>query len=150
MGYPHYSADCSDFHSVLRRPVLAEVDAERRAQDAKWGEQNHPDGTGDQALLPYLPTSEPSGRATYGTLAYRARQECDARHRAGTGTFADILLEEVGEALAEDDPARLRAELVQVAAVAVAWAEAIDRRAEASDRQRPVQPMRLATEEERG
>ncbi|MFI1165600.1 hypothetical protein ACH4UM_18790 [Streptomyces sp. NPDC020801] len=36
--------------------------------------------------------------------------------------------EEALEALAEDDPGKLRAELVQVAAVAVAWIEAIDRR----------------------
>jgi hypothetical protein len=34
----------------------------------------------------------------------------------------------VAEALAEDDPTLLRAELIQVAAVAVAWVEAIDRR----------------------
>lgn len=40
-----------------------------------------------------------------------------------------ILDEEVAEALAETDPERLRAELVQVAAVAVQWIEALDRRA---------------------
>lgn len=39
-----------------------------------------------------------------------------------------ILREEVAEAFAETDPVALRGELVQVAAVAVAWAEAIDRR----------------------
>jgi hypothetical protein len=43
--------------------------------------------------------------------------------------WVDILEEEVAEAAAESDPAKLRAELVQVAAVAVAWIEAIDRRA---------------------
>ena len=36
--------------------------------------------------------------------------------------------EEVFEAFAEDDPKLLRAELVQVAAVALQWADAIDRR----------------------
>ncbi|MEY9934267.1 hypothetical protein ABH926_008932 [Catenulispora sp. GP43] len=39
-----------------------------------------------------------------------------------------MLLEEVYEALAEVDPAALRAELVQVAAVAAAWVEDIDSR----------------------
>lgn len=39
-----------------------------------------------------------------------------------------MLLEEVAEAFAESDDARLRAELVQVAAVAQAWIESIDRR----------------------
>ncbi len=44
-----------------------------------------------------------------------------------------ILLEEVAEAFAENDPATLRRELVQVAAVAAAWIEAIDRRASATE-----------------
>ena len=44
-------------------------------------------------------------------------------------TFRPVLLEEVSEALAEDDPARLREELLQVAGVAVLWIEALDRRA---------------------
>ena len=36
---------------------------------------------------------------------------------------------ELSEALAETDPTRLRAELLQVAAVAVRWVTAIDERA---------------------
>lgn len=43
-------------------------------------------------------------------------------------TWADRLLEEVVEALAEKDPANLRAELVQVASLACKWVEAIDLR----------------------
>ncbi len=42
--------------------------------------------------------------------------------------WRDILLEEVFEALAEEEPKELRKELVQVAAVAAQWVEAIDRR----------------------
>jgi hypothetical protein len=44
-----------------------------------------------------------------------------------TLTWADILEEEIAEALAESDPVKLRAELVQSGAVIVAWIEAIDR-----------------------
>ncbi|WPM94355.1 hypothetical protein VG1_CDS0031 [Arthrobacter phage Cupello] len=44
-------------------------------------------------------------------------------------TGPNILLEEVFEATAEEDPATLRKELVQVAAVTAQWIEAIDRRA---------------------
>jgi hypothetical protein len=40
-----------------------------------------------------------------------------------------ILREEVYEAFAEEDPAALRTELIQVAAVAATWVDAIDRRA---------------------
>lgn len=94
-------------------PVLSEIAVERRRQDAKFGEQNHPDGTGF------------AGTARDADLA---RLECKRQFAEGTGTWLDILNEEVAEAYAEKDPAKLRAELVQVAAVAVAWIEAIDRR----------------------
>lgn len=94
--------------------VCREVIQERVRQDAKWGEQNHPDGT------------------TVGFSGWRdkAQRQCDERHSAGEGSWLDILLEEVYEAAAEEDPAKLREELVQVAAVTVAWVEAIDRRGE--------------------
>ncbi|TIH26025.1 NUDIX hydrolase, partial [Subtercola vilae] len=42
--------------------------------------------------------------------------------------WQDILLEEVFEAFAESDTSKLRTELIQVAAVAQQWVEAIDRR----------------------
>lgn len=100
--------------------ALKEVAAERERQDAKWGEQNHPDGTGF------------AGSARDADLA---RLECKRQFAEGTGTWLDILNEEVAEAYAETDPAKLRAELVQCAAVVVAWIEAIDRRAA-----REVQP----------
>jgi hypothetical protein len=73
--------------------VLVEVAMERRAQDARWGEQNHEDPV-----------------------------------------WALILGEEFGEACqaalqhSSTDPTDLRAELIQVAAVAVAWVESMDRR----------------------
>jgi hypothetical protein len=44
------------------------------------------------------------------------------------GTWMHVLIEEVFEALAEEDPAKLRAELVQVAAVCAAWITDIDGR----------------------
>jgi mutator protein MutT len=102
--------------------VLAEVAAERAAQDGTHGVQHLPDGTGGGAAT-----------AEAGT----ARRETDAAAGAGTLTWRHILMEEVLEALAETEPDRLRAELVQVAAVAVKWAQALDRRqavAESPDR----------------
>ena len=94
-------------------PVLVEVGAERIQQDVKWGQQDHEDGTGYEYLR---------------EQADRARRECDAAFAAGVGTWRHILREEYREAVACSDPAELRAELVQVAAVCVAWIEAIDRR----------------------
>lgn len=95
--------------------VLHEISAERERQNVKWGVQDHPDGTG-------------------GDLAKSLRQSsiatCEIAAAEGRLTWRDIMREEVAEAYAETDPALLRAELVQVAAVAVAWIECIDRRQE--------------------
>lgn len=102
------------------RRVVADVQIERAAQDEKWGEQNHPDGTGPHAELLGV---------DFARWADELRRVCQAAAADGTVTWAHILTEEVAEAFACDDPARLRTELVQVAAVAVAWIEAIDRRA---------------------
>ena len=100
--------------------VLGDVAAERRRQDDKWGEQNHPDGTGAD--------KRPEGSLYFKFLADYFRAECDAAAADGTITWRHILLEEFFEAMAEDDPLKLREELVQTAAVAVRWCEAIDRR----------------------
>ncbi len=103
--------------------VLGEVAAERGRQDARWGEQNHVNGTGpDRPLF---------GRRAED-VARAVKAEVDKRAREGTLSYAGVLLEEVAEAFAEADPARLRAELIQVAAVAVAFAEKIDREGEAA------------------
>lgn len=99
---------------VVSMKVAEEIVRERGAQDEKWGEQNHPDGT---------------GLSTDKTCADYAKLVCDTRARNNSLTWRDILHEEVTEAFAETDPDKLRAELIQVAAVAAAWVEAIDRRA---------------------
>lgn len=96
-----------------RDRVYVEIEAERLRQEAKWGEQNHPDGTGD---------------VCHQAEAHYRRTRADAAAQAGTLTWKDIALEEVWEALAERDPSKLRAELIQALAVGVAWVEAIDRR----------------------
>jgi hypothetical protein len=93
--------------------VLAQIADERDRQDAKWGPQNHPDGT----------------NLNNDGWREHARTLCQTAAREGRVTWAHILQEEFVEALAEVDPEKLRAELVQVGAVVVAWIEAIDRRA---------------------
>lgn len=93
--------------------VYGEIAKERAAQDAKWGVQRHPDGTGD---------------AFYKGAADAIRFACDQAAEKGEVTWRHILQEETFEAFAESDPAKLRAELVQCAAVAVCWVQALDAR----------------------
>lgn len=97
----------------IKRTVAHEIVIERIKQDGKWGEQNHPDGTGS---------------IFYRGAAEQAKKNYEALAREGAVTWASVLEEEFFEAMEETDPDRLRAELIQVAAVAAAWAEAIDRR----------------------
>jgi hypothetical protein len=98
-----------------RLNAFQEINRERIRQDGLWGEQNHSDGTGER----------------FRADADMYRADCDAAARAGSLHWFDILLEEVYEAAAESDPKKLRVELVQSAAVIMAWIEAIDRRADA-------------------
>jgi hypothetical protein len=105
-------------HRERQLKVVDEVLRERDAQDALFGVQDLPNGTG--------PAFEPD--AVVYAEAYRV--SCDVAFEAGEGTFRHVFLEEVFEAMAEDDPAKLRAELIQAIAVGVKWVEAIDRRAE--------------------
>lgn len=94
-------------------PALVDVADERVRQVRKWGVQTRPDGTDHR----------------WDVIANVAKDNVDRKAAAGTLTWTDILNEEVQEAFAETDPAALREELVQVAAVALAWVEDIDRKA---------------------
>ena len=109
--------------------LFDEVERELRRQTRKFGEQNHRDA--HPALLDRDGGASPQRLAEDLEIptASRAKFICNAAARAGHPYWSAILVEEVAEAVAEiGDDAKLRAELVQVAAVAVAWIEAIDRR----------------------
>ncbi|MFB7776891.1 hypothetical protein [Streptomyces bauhiniae] len=103
----------STFTTPGVRQFAEEIDAERQRQLAKFGDQHHPDGTGNKSQQEY---------------ADHKRRWCEAAFGSGYGTWADILAEEVAEVEAERDPAKLRAELLQVAAVCAAWVADIDSR----------------------
>lgn len=103
--------------------VLNEVREERTRQDAKWGEQNHTDYTATPSRM-----YDHTAGMTQGEVYKRIT---DAKAKAGILSFFDILTEEVYEAHDEalkSNADELRTELIQVAAVAVSWIEAIDRR----------------------
>jgi hypothetical protein len=111
--------------------VLAEVAEERVRQAVKHGDQSHlPNGTGPALILRDLPQYQSASRADHLAVWAKARCKAASQNEGGDGsiTFEHILTEEWGEAIAESDPVKLRAELIQLAAVAVQWIQAIDRR----------------------
>lgn len=95
-------------------------------QDAKWGPQNHPDGTGPDTY-PFRNTDVNLDFRTGSECAEIFRRSCQGSFAGGRGTWRHVLTEEVGEAYAEAGT-ELSAELVQVAAVAVQWIAARERR----------------------
>ena len=100
--------------------VLGEVSVEHFRQLDKWGVQHRENGTGGPVMR---------------DTAEDMRNRCNYLAEHGGADWRAVLLEEVYEALAEEEPAALRKELVQVAAVCAAWVENID-----SDASRPVPP----------
>ncbi|HDS1531941.1 TPA: Lar family restriction alleviation protein [Stenotrophomonas maltophilia] len=123
------AVDLSPSHSVL-----AEVAQERARQEAKWGQQNHVDWTPTLAATD-LAGAWPAGAGDHFKFITDYKAKGAEGHRLG---YFDILMEEVAEAHDEardGDTKATRAELVQVAAVAVAWIECIDRRLALTDSQ---------------
>lgn len=96
-----------------------DVFAERRRQEEKWGEQNHP------SVHPAIGTSYQIATES------EAKHACACRARDGLLSWADIAIEELAEAIDAPGDATRRDELIQLAAVIVAWIENIDRNTEA-------------------
>lgn len=104
--------------------IFSDIAAERTRQDEKWGPPAAlPNGTGPNELCAVDLSGQP-----YKRVRDALQQMTDEAMVSGENTFANTLLEEVYEALAEEAPDRLRTELVQVAAVAVKWISVLDRR----------------------
>lgn len=112
-------SDLGNFESIVR--ITREIRGERLQQDEKWGRAHDvADGTGPDISL--------AGH-THADWRDSMQQRVDRLAARGSSTMASVLLEEVFEALAETDQAKLRTELIQVAAVAAKWVQIIDERA---------------------
>ncbi|TXS36944.1 DUF6011 domain-containing protein [Streptomyces sp. OR43] len=90
------------------------IDTERQAQLAKFGDQHHPDG------------SSTSTNVSLCTKLAEAMRTVNAS--PAELSWTTIMLEEAYEVGAETDPAKIRAELIQLAAVCAAWIADIDSR----------------------
>lgn len=106
--------------------ILEEINKERDRQDAKWGkDQTHPDV--DIEALDGYDACIFAGVVTEES----AKRYCELSSAGGVTNWAGILVEEIAESLhaaGQKDLEHTREELIQVAAVAVAWVEDVDRR----------------------
>lgn len=99
--------------------VLEAVRAERLAQNAKWGQQSHPPGT-------IIGLDEGPQARWWRAKAEVAKAKCQS-NGPEADNWHDILDEEVAEAYAAETMEDLEKELIQTAAVCVAWVEHLHR-----------------------
>jgi hypothetical protein len=95
-----------DGDSIEEPGIADQIWEERFRQILKRGLQTRPDGTSHDRWYP----SEVQAKAEY-----------EATGEGEDLTWVHILKEEVYEAFAEEDPEKLKVELVQVMAVAAQW-----------------------------
>ena len=103
------------------RDILVALLAELERAETKFPDQHLPSGTGDDAwewpdefyLMGHVNPAD--------LLAARARALVNRGLENGTANWRQVLTEEVAEAFAERTPERLRAELLEVACVALRW-----------------------------
>lgn len=101
---------------VINQGVVDQVIQEMKRQVRLWGEQNHPDGSFHWSVGDRFPA------------ATEAQAWCAENVDNNTLTWADILTEELAEVEDAETLDDRYHELVQVAAVALSWAESIKRR----------------------
>lgn len=100
----------------MQRKILAEVVSELDRQVERWGIQDHP-------LTTWLEPKNWHFAAENMKVMFSTMKE----NHSNPG-WDLIMMEEVAEAFAETDLEKARAELIQVAAVAISAIENIDRR----------------------
>jgi len=105
--------------------VLEEVKEHRAEQFARYGTNDDlEDGTG-----PFSEWTSPLTAYDARTIEDQFRRGYERHERAtGAPTWMHLVREEVAEAFQEAATGRLRAELLQVAALCVSWIETLDGR----------------------
>lgn len=104
--------------------IVGDVFLETHRQLELWGVQDHLMGTGPEKRL-LSRTDVNLDLRTGAELEHIFRNKVVRLFgEENGGTYFDVLLEEVFEAGAEDDPEKLETELIQVAAVAVSMVAA--------------------------
>lgn len=114
--------------------LWAHVLAEHERQQKKHGPQDYRPGTGDDKLW---------------ALCQNVKELVGAKDDLGTTTWSEVLIEEVLEVVSETDPGNLKAELIQVATVCLAWASKIKGQPERRYPD-PVEPPKRKRQTERG
>ena len=113
---------------VINNPLYEAVKLERDRQDSKWGVQSHPSLPEGIKLGPNSDKNSRLCRSLGIPTQDQAQRECELRADRGELTWSHIAIEELSEAVCASTEEHRRDELIQLAAVCLAWAEDIDRK----------------------
>lgn len=103
------------------RAILELVFEERQRQEARYGHANVTLENGSGPETRWLAPFTGQSAAEIQEILRRDYEEFE--EETGQPTWVHLIREEIAEAFEEDDPVRLKAELIQVAALCVSWAE---------------------------
>lgn len=117
-----FNTDQAEFLArVASNPLLQAVQRERDRQEVKWGVQDHP-SFGD------------ASQEFRTAVEHRVKAQVNQAASEGRLNWDLILSEEIAEANAQlTNNDNLKEELIQVAAVAIAWIESVNRQAAAGE-----------------
>ncbi len=106
--------------------VINDIRNERQRQDEKWGVQHWP--SLNQVLITREGGCTPERMCEHFEIPSedRAKFLCENSFKNDEGTWTNIIVEELSEAVCAPDEASRRTELVQLAACVIAWIEDID------------------------
>jgi hypothetical protein len=102
----------SEGMGIKQYKIFKTIAEERKRQNEKWGEQNHP-----MLDVPFTTEGMLQGQCTYKQLNDSMKDCC----------WFTILMEEIYESFSETDPAKQREEMVQVGAVVEQIIEYLER-----------------------
>lgn len=117
-----YEEENPDEASEELTAFLQRIVKERANQERKWGIQNH------RSFAKGVKTTVRLARYYKIPAPDEAKELYEKRAKSGRVSWMDILLEEVTELMESSDDDELIEELIQVAAVAIAWAQCVARR----------------------
>lgn len=112
---------------VVENKIYEEILLERELQDRKWGIQNHP----SVHNIPRRNDNHiPDKLCRYYGIPNQEKAQYDADKAAGNKelTWGHIAVEELSEVISAENEEHRRHELIQLAAVCIAWVESIDRK----------------------
>jgi len=113
---------------VISNPVYEEVQSERNRQDEKWGIQDHPSISDNIVAGPSSNLSERINRYYGIPTIDKAKYVADEAANKYDLTWGHIAVEELCEVIGADNEIHRRHELVQLAAVCIAWIDCLDRK----------------------